>query len=151
MRAVVQRVKKASVHVEGHGTTGSIDCGMVVLLGISSTDTIQDLEYLADKVCKLRIFPDQDGKLNRSVNEAQGSILVVSQFTLQGDCRKGNRPGFDKAAQPEQAEPLYIGFVERCRSVHGLAVSTGIFRADMELSLINDGPVTLLLDSEKKF
>lgn len=151
MRAVVQRVSKASVDVSGIGISGAIDGGLVVLLGIAADDETADLEWLADKVCKLRIFPDETGKLNRSVVEANGSLLVVSQFTLFGDCRKGNRPGFDGAAGPELAEGLYEQFIERCRIIHKRTVASGVFRSDMAVSLVNDGPVTLLLDSRKTF
>ena len=149
MRAVVQRVKKAAVEVEGE-TIGSIGPGLLVLLGVSQRDTETDLRYLADKVVNLRIFPDEDDKMNRSVLEAGGSVLVVSQFTLYGDCRKGRRPSYNDAAPPEKARELYEAFA-RLIAAQKLIVATGRFQADMQVSLTNDGPVTILLDSEKGF
>jgi D-tyrosyl-tRNA(Tyr) deacylase len=128
------------------GVVGSIGVGLVVLLGIARTDTRADAEYLVDKVVGLRIFPDEAGKMNRSVREAGGSLLVVSQFTLYGDCRKGRRPSFDLAAAPDQARALYEYFLEAVRA-RGIPVQAGIFQAMMALHLINDGPVTIILDS----
>ncbi len=145
MRALVQRVLSASVAVEKQ-TIGAIDQGLLVFLGITHEDTAQDLEYLANKVLKLRIFTDDDGKMNRSVADVGGSILVVSQFTLYGDTRRGNRPGFDQAAKPALANCLYEQFCEHLRQF-GIQVATGQFAADMQVELINDGPVTLMLDS----
>jgi D-tyrosyl-tRNA(Tyr) deacylase len=149
MRACVQRVSRAAVIVEGH-VVGQIDRGLLVLLGITEDDQPGDVEYLAEKTTALRIFEDDDGKMNRSLLEIGGQMLVVSQFTLLGDCRKGRRPSFVKAAGPELAENLYEQFVAAVRH-RGVAVGTGRFRAHMDVSLINDGPVTLLLDSRKLF
>jgi D-tyrosyl-tRNA(Tyr) deacylase len=147
MRAVLQRVSEARVEVEGT-VTGAIRSGLVVFVGISREDTRADAEYLAEKITGLRIFPDETGKMNRDVKEAGGSILIVSQFTLYADARKGRRPGFDRAAPPDAARPLYDYFVEAVRR-RGVPVATGIFQAVMSVRLINDGPVTILLDSEK--
>ena len=147
MRAVVQRVDRASVSVEG-AVTGQINKGLLVLLGVAEGDTEKDLVYLVDKVCGLRIFEDAAGKMNLSVQVVGGSILAVSQFTLCGDCRKGKRPSFDKAAKPEVANTFYEQFVEDCRA-KGLQVETGVFRAHMLVELVNNGPVTILLDSSR--
>jgi D-aminoacyl-tRNA deacylase len=147
MRAVVQRVSRARVTVDAR-TTGQIDRGLVVLLGVGSEDGRQDAQYLAEKIAGLRIFEDDEGKINRSVSEAGGAMLVVSQFTLYGDTRRGKRPSFDRAARPEAARALYEYFVERVQSL-GLRCETGQFQASMQLELVNDGPVTILLDSEK--
>jgi len=149
MRAVDQRVSQASVVVDGQ-TVGAIDQGLMVLLGVAQGDTAKDAAYLAEKTAGLRIFADDAGKMNRSVEEIAGGILVVSQFTLLGDCRNGRRPGFTDAAPPELADALYGAYVETLRK-RGLTVSTGVFRADMQVSLVNDGPVTMLLDSRKLF
>jgi D-aminoacyl-tRNA deacylase len=145
MRIVLQRVARASVEVAGE-TVGSIDRGLLVLVGVKRTDTQAQADFLADKTLNLRIFSDDAGKMNRNVRDAGGAILVVSQFTLYGDCRKGRRPGFDEAAPPEQARNLYEYFVGRLR-VAELVVETGVFQASMQVSLINDGPVTFVLDS----
>ncbi len=149
MRAVVQRVKEASVVVDSK-TVGEISQGLMVLLGVAQGDTSQDTVYLAEKTAGLRIFEDSEGKMNRSVEDINGSILVVSQFTLLGDCRKGRRPGFSAAAQPELADQLYEEYVDALRN-RGVHVATGVFRADMQVALVNDGPVTMLLDSRKQF
>ena len=149
MRAVVQRVSRAEVRVEG-AITGSIARGLCVLLGAGQGDTDLDVVYLSDKIAGLRIFPDADGLMNRSVMDVGGALLVVSQFTLYGDCRKGRRPSFVEALAPEPANALYESFLARCRSL-GLTVESGRFRAHMEVELVNDGPVTLLLDSQKAF
>ncbi len=149
MRAVVQRVTSARVEAEGR-TLGEISKGLLVLLGVAGQDSEQDAGWLAEKIATLRIFQDTGGKMNLSVEETSGSVLVVSQFTLLGDCRKGRRPGFDKAAPADKAESLYQHFVERLRG-RGLTVETGGFGAYMAVSLLNDGPVTLLLDSRKDF
>lgn len=147
MRTVLQRVKEASVVVEGK-TTGKIGPGLLVFLGVGKGDEKRDAEYLSGKVLNLRIFADEAGRMNRSVLDENGALLVVSQFTLYGDCRKGRRPGFDQAADPALARQLYNYFVDLLRDA-GLAVETGIFQADMQVSLINDGPVTLLCDSRE--
>lgn len=147
MRVVVQRVTQAHVEVAG-ATVGAIRTGLLVLVGVTSTDTQKDAEYLADKILHLRIFPDDGKRMNRSLLEARGGLLVISQFTLYGDCRKGRRPGFDQAAPPEQAKTLYDYFVERLR-LSNTIVETGVFQAEMEVHLINDGPVTFVLDSNK--
>jgi len=147
MRAVLQRVSSASVRVDGR-TVGSIGAGLVVLLGIAKTDTEADVEYLVDKTLGLRIFPDEERKMNRSVLETGGCLLVISQFTLYGDTRKGRRPSFDQAAGPEQARFLYERFVEFARA-RGVRVETGVFQAMMAVELVNDGPVTIICDSSK--
>jgi len=149
LRAVVQRVKQAGVIVEGK-LVSSIQKGHLVLLGVEQGDTIQDAEYLADKIVNLRVFEDDNGKMNLSVKDVDGEILVVSQFTLCGDCRKGRRPSFVSAAEPEKAQDYYEEFCNLI-SNNGISVKKGIFRAHMEVNLINDGPVTLLLDSKKTF
>ena len=145
MRVVIQRVSEASVTVDGQ-VTGAIECGLLVLLGVAKGDTINDAEFLVDKTVGLRIFPDADGKMNRSVTEVSGSLLVVSQFTLYGDCRRGRRPSFDEAAGAEQARMLYEYFVRAARD-RGIRVETGVFQAMMKVGLINDGPVTLIIES----
>ena len=149
MRAVVQRVAQASVEVEGR-TAGAIGSGLLVLLGVARGDTEAEADDLAGKVAHLRVFPDDEGRMNRSVTEAGGEVLVVSQFTLLGDCRKGRRPSYLDAAPPEEAERLYRYFVERVRAA-GVPVAEGVFRAEMDVSLVNRGPVTLLLDSRRVF
>lgn len=149
MRAVVQRVARASVRVEGE-VVGRIGPGWLVLLGVARGDADADADRLAEKVVGLRAFADEQGKMNRSVAEVSGSVLVVSQFTLLGDCRKGRRPGFDEAAEPAEAERLYERFVAAVAAT-GVPVATGVFRAMMRVELVNDGPVTFLLDSRKAF
>jgi len=145
MRVVLQRVKEAHVDVAG-ATVGSISIGLLVLVGITSADTPQHAEYLADKIIHLRIFPDEERRMNRSILEVGGSLLVVSQFTLYGDCRKGRRPSFDQAAPPEQARQLYEYFMQRLSS-RNIIVQAGVFQAEMQVHLVNDGPVTFVLDS----
>src|SRR5690242_10120831 len=145
MRAVIQRVAEARVDSQG-GVSGSIGAGLVVLLGIAKTDTQQDADYLVDKILNLRIFADDSGKMNLSIMDVQGGLLIVSNFTVYGDCRKGRRPSFDLAADPEKAQELYLYFISRARPAP-VTVETGIFRAAMKLYLVNDGPVTLLCDS----
>lgn len=147
MRGVVQRVLEARVKVDGQ-VVGQIEQGLVVLLGVAEGDTEADLKYLVEKTIHLRIFEDDDGKMNRSVIDVGGSILAISQFTLLGDCRKGRRPSFISAAKPEEANTMYESYVQRVRE-QGVAVETGIFQADMKVHLVNDGPVTLVLDSTK--
>ena len=149
MRAVIQRVARAQVSV-GKEITGKIDAGLLVLLAVGNTDTRADADYLAEKIAGLRIFEDEQGKMNRSVVEAGGAVLAVSQFTLYGDVRRGKRPSFDAAAPPEQARGLYEYFVERIRAA-GLRCEAGRFQEMMQVELVNDGPVTILLDSAKAF
>ena len=149
MTAVVQRVIKSKVTVEER-IVGKINRGLMVLLGVGIDDSSLDIEYLAEKIINLRIFEDSDGKMNLSLLDMGGEILVVSQFTLYGDCRKGRRPGYDKAARPESAKELYDNFVSKCKE-YGVVTRTGIFQADMLVDISNDGPVTLLLDSKKEF
>ena len=148
MRAVVQRVERASVAVNGR-VVGEIGSGLLVLLGVSRSDRESDADYLIQKIIGLRIFEDEQGKMNRSVAETSGAILMVSQFTLYGDVHRGKRPSFDEAARPEEARKLYEYAVNKIREA-GLRCETGEFQAMMKVSLVNDGPVTILLDSEKK-
>ena len=149
MRAVIQRVLRSSVLVDG-ATIGEIGAGLLVLLGVEKEDTIRDVEYLVHKILALRIFEDNQGKMNRSLGDIQGQLLVVSQFTLLGDTRKGNRPSFIRAADPETGNRLYEEFVALARG-QGTLVQTGKFQADMKVELVNDGPVTILMDSRKLF
>ncbi len=149
MRAVIQRVSKASVEVGGE-VVGAIGRGWLVLLGVGRDDTLDDAARLAEKVVNLRAFEDEAGKMNRSVADIDGAILVVSQFTIMADCRAGRRPGFSDAAPPELAESLYEEFVRQVDAL-GRPVATGRFRAEMAVSLVNDGPVTFLLDSRRQF
>lgn len=149
MRAVVQRVSRAEVSVEGR-VVGRIGRGLLVLVGIAAGDTPESGRTLAEKIVNLRVFDDAQGKMNRSLLEAGGDVLSVSQFTLLGDCRKGRRPSFDRAAAPDLARPLYEAFLDSLRAL-GANVQTGQFQAMMDVELVNDGPVTLLLDSEKFF
>ncbi|MGI6214604.1 MAG: D-aminoacyl-tRNA deacylase [Christensenellales bacterium] len=149
MRSVVQRVKSASVKTEG-SIISSIDKGLLVLLGVETGDTEKDALYMADKICKLRIFEDQNGKMNINIKDAGGEIIVVSQFTLLGDTRGQNRPSFIRAAAPKEADELYKKVVERINA-NGVTAKTGKFQAHMDVSLVNDGPVTILIDSNKVF
>ncbi len=149
MRAVVQRVKKAEVKVNKK-VVGSIDKGVLIFLGVAKEDSEKDCEYLANKIAHLRIFPDDQKPMNKSLIDVGGSALVVSQFTLLGDCRKGRRPSFTEAAEPEKAKELYNKFIEILKGMN-IHVETGIFQEMMEVHLINDGPVTMLLDSKKLF
>ncbi len=149
MRSVLQRVKSAKVSIDGE-VVGKIGTGLLVLLGVCDEDTDKDLVYLADKITGLRIFEDSDEKMNLSLEDIGGELLVVSQFTLYGDCRKGRRPSFTSAGNPEYANSMYEKFVEYLKG-KGFSVKTGRFGADMQVELINDGPVTMLLDSKKLF
>jgi D-tyrosyl-tRNA(Tyr) deacylase len=149
MRAVVHRVKEAKIEVDNR-IVGSIGQGLLVYLGIGKDDSEKDVEFVADKLVNLRIFADQNEKMNLSVLDVQGAILLVSQFTLYGDCRKGRRPGFDLAGEPETAERLYKRTIEALRQ-KDVTVETGVFAAHMDVSSVNDGPVTFLLDSKKTF
>ena len=146
MRAVVQRVRRARVTIDG-ATAGEIGVGLLVLLGVTHADTEEQGRWLAEKIVGLRIFSDPEGKMNRDVTEAGGAVLVVSQFTLYGDCRKGRRPSFIDAAPPPVAIPLYEAFINAIRAL-GVPVATGRFGADMQVELVNDGPVTLIIDSK---
>ena len=149
MRAVIQRVQCAHVEVEGQ-TVGEIGCGLMVLLGVEQGDGQADLDYTVQKIAHMRIFSDENGKMNRSVMEIGGAVLLVSQFTLLGDVRHGRRPGFTDAAAPEMANAMYEQCAENLRAL-GLTVQTGRFQTDMQVHLVNDGPVTLLLDWHKRF
>lgn len=149
MRSVVQRVSEASVTIDDK-IAGQIGRGLVVLLGIKQGDTEKDASWLAEKIVNLRIFEDDKGKMNLSLADIGGEMLIISQFTLFGDCRKGRRPGFSSAAPPELAEPLYRQFIEKVNNLE-IKTATGIFQAEMAVQLTNDGPVTMLLDSEKTF
>ena len=149
MRAVVQRASRAKVTVDNR-IVGSIGRGLVVLLGVSESDALTDAEYLADKIAELRVFSDDEGKMNLSLGDVGGAVLAISQFTLYGDCRKGRRPSYTEAARPDKAEQLYDYFVRRILD-KGIAVETGVFGAMMLVELVNDGPVTLMLDSAKLF
>lgn len=148
MRVVLQRSKKASVTVDGQ-VTGAIDKGYVLLVGITHSDTIEDIQYVAKKIADLRIWEDEEGKMNRAIHEIGGAILSVSQFTLYADTKKGKRPSFIEAARPEQAEPLWQAFNQEL-TTHGLHVETGIFGAMMDVALVNDGPVTIIVESKAK-
>jgi D-aminoacyl-tRNA deacylase len=149
VRAVVQRVSRASVTIGGE-VAGAIETGVVVFVGVASDDSTADIDYTASKVLELRIFPDEQGRMNRSVTDVGGAVLAVSQFTLMGDVRRGRRPGFDAAATPAAARPLYDAFVARLQA-SGLSIATGVFQADMDVALVNDGPVTILIDSRRTF
>ena len=149
MRAVVQRVSSSKVTVDGY-VTGEIKKGLLVLLGVTHEDTSKDVDYIIDKVLNLRIFEDEDEKMNLSLKDVEGELLVVSQFTLYGDCRKGRRPSFSTAARPELATKLYEEFIEKSRK-EGIVTQTGQFGAHMMVDLTNDGPVTILLESNRTF
>lgn len=149
MRAVIQRVTEASCTVEGE-TTGAIQQGLLVLLGVEENDTPADIEWLAQKIVNMRIFNDEEGKMNRSVMDIQGAILLISQFTLFASTKKGNRPGFTRAARPDTAVPLYEEMKATLSKLTGKPTATGIFGADMKISLVNDGPVTIMMDTQDK-
>ena len=145
MRLVVQRVKNAKVDVDNN-TVGSIDKGFLVLLGVTHTDTKETADYLVKKLCNLRVFEDEKGKMNLSIKDVKGKLLIVSQFTLYADCTGGNRPSFINAAKPDKAEKLYEYFCKQCEEKYNVKVQKGIFGADMEVSLLNDGPVTIIIE-----
>jgi D-tyrosyl-tRNA(Tyr) deacylase len=149
MRAVIQRVTEASCVVEGE-VTGSIGLGLLVLLGIEDADTQEDLEWLASKIHGIRIFADENDLMNKALSDVDGGILLISQFTLYAATKKGNRPGFTKAARPDKAIPMYEAMIERLSALLGKKVQTGIFGADMKVSLLNDGPVTIIIDTKNK-
>ena len=149
MRVVVQRVSQARVEIAG-AVRGAIATGLLVLLGIEEADTAEDIEWLSGKIVKLRVFPDEGGVMNRSVQEASGGILVVSQFTLFASTKKGNRPSYSRAARPEVAIPLYELFLKRLAGDFGRSIETGEFGADMKITLVNDGPVTISIDSKNR-
>ncbi|MBQ8785864.1 MAG: D-tyrosyl-tRNA(Tyr) deacylase [Alphaproteobacteria bacterium] len=144
MKLLIQRVKKASVNVN-NDTVGKIEQGLLIFVGVCKEDTKEQADFLARKAANLRIFEDENGKMNLSVKDIKGEALVISQFTLAGDCTRGNRPGFDKAAHPDIAKPMYEYFSEQLRN-ENIKVENGIFQADMQVSLINDGPVTFILE-----
>lgn len=147
MRCLIQRVRNASVGINGI-TVSRIEHGLLVLLGVTHCDTEKDVRYVAEKVCGLRIFEDENGKMNKSLEEIDGELLIVSQFTLYGDCSHGRRPSFIHAAKPQLAEKLYEEFIRQCQDRVTKTVQTGRFGADMQVTLCNDGPVTLMLDSQ---
>lgn len=149
MRAVVQRVTKSSVEVEGE-KIGEVGMGYMVLLGVGNEDTTEDADYLARKIVNLRVFEDEEGKMNKSILDVGGEMLVISQFTLYGDARKGNRPSFSTAARPETGNELYEYFTSQVEN-HGIRVEKGSFGAHMDVSLVNSGPVTILFDSKRTF
>lgn len=149
MRVVIQRVERASVTVEGK-TTGAIDHGLMILAGFEDADTPEDLQWMSAKISKLRIFNDEEGVMNRSVMDVNGGILVVSQFTLHANTRKGNRPSYIRAAKPDTAIPLYEAFIKQLSLDTGIEIKSGIFGAMMKIELINDGPVTITIDTKNK-
>jgi D-tyrosyl-tRNA(Tyr) deacylase len=149
MKAVIQRVYEASVKIEG-SIKGQINSGLLVLLGIEEADTAEDIEWLSGKICRLRIFGDENGVMNLSVQEINGEVLLISQFTLHASTKKGNRPSYIKAARPEVAVPLYEAFIKQLEKELGKPVKTGEFGADMKVSLVNDGPVTIIIDSKAR-
>ena len=145
MKIVVQRVKNAKVDVEGK-TVGKIDTGFLVLLGVTHEDTEEQADYLAKKLCNLRVFTDENDKMNLSLKDVNGKLLIVSQFTLYADCTGGNRPSFTNAAKPDKAEKLYEYFCNQCKEKYNIEVEKGIFGADMKVELLNDGPVTIIIE-----
>lgn len=149
MRVVIQRVSEASVKIDGK-VNGAIGKGLLVLVGVESGDTMEELQWLVRKIIQMRIFTDSEGKMNASLEDVDGNLLVISQFTLHASTKKGNRPGFSRAASPDEAIPLYEAFIRECETVTGKKVETGIFGADMKVSLVNDGPVTITMDTRNK-
>lgn len=149
MRLVIQRVSEASVTIDG-SIRGAIARGFMILVGIEQADTTEDVDWLVQKVVNMRIFPDEEGKMNCSLTDVGGGLLIISQFTLHASTKKGNRPGFIQAARPELAIPLYERFIESCRNAGVQQVETGIFGADMKVALVNDGPVTIVIDSKNR-
>jgi len=149
MRAVIQRVTNASCTVEGE-VTGRIDLGFLVLLGIEDADADDDLQWLAQKICSLRVFGDENGLMNKALADVDGNILLISQFTLFAQTKKGNRPSFIKAAKPDKAIPMYEKMIDTLKTITGKKIATGIFGADMKISLTNDGPVTIIMDTKDK-
>lgn len=149
MRAVIQRVSQASCTVDGE-VTGKIDTGFLILLGIEDADTIDDLQWLAQKICALRVFGDENGLMNKALADINGDILLISQFTLFAQTKKGNRPSFLRAAKPDKAIPVYEQMIAALASITGKKIATGIFGADMKISLTNDGPVTIIMDTKDK-
>ncbi len=149
MRAVIQRVTNASCTVEGE-VTGQIDSGFLVLLGIEDADTDDDLQWLAQKICSLRVFGDENGLMNKALADVDGNILLISQFTLFAQTKKGNRPSFIKAARPDKAIPMYEKMIDTLKTITGKKIAAGIFGADMKISLTNDGPVTIIMDTKDK-
>ena len=147
MKLVIQRVKKAKVEVKGK-TVGKIEKGFLVLIGITHSDTQEEADYLAKKLCNLRVFEDENQKMNRNLKDVNGKLLIVSQFTLYANCKDGNRPSFTDAAKPDMANELYEYFCEKCQE-YQIEVQKGIFGADMQVSLINDGPVTIMMERDK--
>ena len=149
MRVVIQRASSASVIIDG-SVSGEIASGFLILLGIEAADTAEDVDWLTGKISKMRVFADSDGLMNKSITDIQGSALVVSQFTLHANTKKGNRPSFIRAARPEQAEPMYRGFIKQLGERIGHPCQSGEFGADMQVSLVNDGPVTIIIDSKNR-
>ena len=149
MRGVIQRVTQASCTVDG-SVTGAVDAGFVVLLGIEDSDTSEDLDWLAQKIVAMRVFGDENGMMNKALADVNGDILLISQFTLFAATKKGNRPGFTRAARPDKAIPLYEEMIRRLSALTGSTIKTGIFGADMKVSLVNDGPVTIIIDTKNK-
>lgn len=149
MRAVIQRVTHASCTVAGE-VTGKIDLGFLVLLGIEDADTDDDLQWLAQKICSLRVFGDENGLMNKALADVDGNILLISQFTLFAQTKKGNRPSFIKAARPDKAIPMYEKMIDALKNITGKKIATGIFGADMKVSLTNDGPVTIIIDTKNR-
>lgn len=149
MNAVIQRVKNASVEING-SRYAAIEHGLLVFVGVTHTDETEDADWMSNKICQMRLFADMDGKMNLSLLDTSGDLLIVSQFTLQASTKKGNRPSFIEAARPEQAIPLYDSFIGKCEAQLHKKVFTGKFGADMQVTLLNDGPVTIILDSKNK-